>query len=273
MVGLHKMIDQKILKENAEVARAFLNEIIIKQEFSWRFQEKICRAEIKETKKIFNRISLAVSAVLIVFISILIIVQNQAGIFEKDSIIPILILPLIIVLIVIAIFEFFLIRKIGYKELLNNLGTEEKITKELNQYKKLNTRAYLSIQNHFEIVKKVETTSLLPGYLLKILFDLKKIDEEKISFKKFYKYLFYISLGKSKLIYQVLEDNTNRNEIIDLLVEFFEPYKKLVNEFSIGSNVPQYFREKTVKILDNLDAFDINYFEDSKLNIEPHSNT
>lgn len=264
------MSDQEILKENAVVARAFLNEAIIKQEFSWRFQEKICRAEIKETKMIFNRISLAVSAVLVIIISVLIIVQNQVGIFENDAIIPILILPLIVVLIVIAIFEFVLVRKIGYKELMNNLGTEELITYELNQYKKSNTRAYLTIQNHFEIAKKVETTSLLPGYLLRILLDLKKIDEEKISYNKFYKYLFYIALGKPELIYQVLEEHTNRNEIIDLIVEFFEPFKILVNEFSIGSNVPHYFKDKTVKILDNIDAFDSRFFDDSKSNNDPN---
>ncbi|MHA1557143.1 MAG: nucleotidyltransferase domain-containing protein [Candidatus Heimdallarchaeota archaeon] len=264
------MNDQEILKENAVVARAFLNEAIIQQEFSWRFQEKIYRAEIKETRKLFNRISLAVSAVLVVIISVLIIVQNQVGIFQNDTIIPILILPLIVVLIVIAVFEFVLIRKIGYKELMKNLGTEEIITKELNQYKKSNTKAYLTIQNHFEIVKKVETASLLPGYLLKILFDLKKVNEETIPYNRFYKYLFYISLGKSELIYQVLEESTNRNEIIDLIVEFSEPFKKLADEFSIGSNVPIYFKDKTVKILDNIDAFDPRFFDDSKPNNEPN---
>ncbi len=264
------MNDQEILKENAVVARAFLNEAIIQQEFSWRFQEKIYRAEIKETRKLFNRISLAVSAILVVVISVLIIVQNQVGIFQNDTIIPILILPLIVVLIVIAVFEFVLIRKIGYKELMKNLGTEEIITKELNQYKKSNTKAYLTIQNHFEIVKKVETASLLPGYLLKILFDLKKVNEETIPYNRFYKYLFYISLGKSELIYQVLEESTNRNEIIDLIVEFSEPFKKLVNEFSIGSNVPIYFKDKTVKILDNIDAFDPRFFDDTKPNNDPN---
>ena len=262
------MIDQEMLKENATIARAFLNIAIIQRDFSWRFQEKICRAEIKETKKAFNRISLAVSAVLVVIISVLIIVQNQVGIFVNDTIIPILIFPLIVVLIVIAIFEFVLVRKIGYKELVKNLGTEQIISKELEQHLKSNTKAYLIIQKHFEIVKKVETTSLLPGYLLKILLDLKKIDEEKISYNKFYKYLFYISLGKSELIYQVLEESTNRNEIIDLIIEFSEPYKKLVNEFSIGSNVPLYFKEKTVKILDNIDTFDPRFFDNSKPNNE-----
>lgn len=270
MVEEHKMIDQEILKESAVIARAFLNKAIIQQEFSWRFHEKICRAEIEEMKKRFNRISLAVSAVLVIIISILIIVQNQVGIFENDSIIPILLLPLILLLIVIAIFEFVLIRKMGYRELMKNLGTEQIIKQELDQYKKLNTRAYLMIQKHFEIVKIVETTSLLPGYLLKILFDLKKINEEKISYKKFYKYLFYISLGKSELIYQVLEESTNRNELVDLIVEFSEPYKKLVNEFSIGSNVPHYFKDKTVKILDNIDAFDSKFFDNSKPNNEPN---
>ena len=51
------MIDKEILKENAAIARAFLNKSIIEQEFSWRFHEKICRAEIEETRKKFNRIS------------------------------------------------------------------------------------------------------------------------------------------------------------------------------------------------------------------------
>ncbi|NHJ04779.1 MAG: hypothetical protein EAX90_08145 [Candidatus Heimdallarchaeota archaeon] len=264
--------NEEKLEVISKIGATFLNHSVVGKEFKIRFQEKICRAEIEESTRKYNRLSISISLLLIVIVSILIILQNQLEIFSQAYIIPVILLPVILVLITIGILEFILIRKFGLNALIEKLGSIESIDEELLKIKKEDSGNYLVVKEAYDVAKTIESESQLPGFLLRIFVTISPIKKQVLTKNDLFKFLFYISLGKEKLIQNVLFDLKNNNELLQEFNLQLQNYILLLKKMSEVNELPRFYHIKLEKILNRFNEFSIEKLEsyqiDNRKNFE-----
>jgi len=256
--------NEEKLEVISKIGATFLNYSVVNQEFKIRFQEKICRAEIEESTKKYNRISLGISFSLIVMVSVLIILQNQLEIFSQLYIIPIILLPIILVLITIGILEFVLIRKFGQKALIEKLGSIELIEKELQKIKEEDSGNYFIVKEAYDAAKIIESESQLPGFLLRILVNISPIQNQILTKNDLFKFLFYISLGKEKLIQTALFDLKKDEKLVKEFNSQLQNFVLFVKKMKEIEKFPRFYQLRLEKILNRFDEFS---FEKMDLNL------
>ncbi|MFW9925079.1 MAG: nucleotidyltransferase domain-containing protein [Candidatus Thorarchaeota archaeon] len=128
----------------------------------------------------------------------------------------------------------------------------------MDGYKKQNTKVYLIAKEEFPSVKKIETDSLLPGFILKILLRTSNFNEKIISYNDLYKALFYIGFGKFDLLkLNVITAKSNENFILEIQnkLVLYEQVLKHLQELPI---CPKYFVTIIAKIVANIENSDLS---------------
>jgi len=260
-------------KENliasGQIAVGLIADTYLKKEFHFRVQEKIGREEIKDFKKTFDTVALIGVISLIVITLVLMILQFTLGIFPDNNTIVYILIPLAIIPFGLALAEFFIVRTRGYEQYTKRVSGLSGIENLLQDMKKSHTQIYLEASKTLESIKKVESKNFIAGFILKIFINLSEVDETIVPKEILYKYLFYISAGKSKDVFAQISEQENSNEQIALLKDFMSNYLIILNAVQDYKITPIHFAEFVTDLINNLSTLT---FEIKKVEVEEKQN-
>lgn len=244
------------LKISNRISTVFLSKATIDGTFNRRTKEKIFRAEANTVRKKWDRITLGITASLIIIVCILIILQNQISIFSEDSfMIPLILLITLLIICIVFAIEYYYVGKEGSRNFKEEYPDEGNLKKELMKYQKSDTRIYNLVKKTFDIIHDGDPKFILATLTLKNLFDLQKIENESIKEEKLFRYLMLIITNKKTKFNKLFEADEEGKNYLEIIHDYLKQYKIILADLK-EVKLPTYFKEHVTKMKTAIEDFE-----------------